>query len=135
EVDQGATRGCTGPFWVLLLRLSLGQLLSKLDQFEEVLLVVDDGLTALLDQGVQERRHRLVVLRIHRLLINDRLTDVVDDGLGSRFWILADALGEFLDGSDPMFNDEVDETLVKGRQIPRSIRLDVGIEKRTHAGL
>src|SRR5699024_5794456 len=117
-----------GPFWILLIRLSPSNPLGKLNQLQQVLLIVDNSLTPLLDQGVQERRHRLVVLRVHRLLVNNRLTDVVDDGLGSSLWVLPDVLRQLVDSSDPMLNDEVDEALVKGGQVSRSIRLDVGVE-------
>ena len=107
EVDQGATSRRLGPVWELLPRLYPRQLLGELDELEEVLLIVDNSLAALLNQGVEQSRHRLVVLRVHGLFVNDCLADVVDDRLSCGLRGLPDVLRQLVESSRPMLDNEV----------------------------
>ena len=107
EIHEGPTSRRVRPTREFATRLTLRELLSELDQLEQVLLVANSLFTLLLNQGIEQRRHRLVVLRIHRLLIHNRLADVVDDGLGRRFRALTDVHRQLFQSAYAMLDDQL----------------------------
>src|SRR5699024_3076866 len=83
EVDKRTTRRSAGPAGVGLAVRSFtcADFLSQFDELAQVLRVVIRVLLLLLDERIQELGHVVVVPRIHRVLVHNGLTDVVDDRL------------------------------------------------------
>jgi len=76
------------------MRLGFGDLLRQFDDLRQVSLIFHRRLLTQLDQGIQQFRHLLVVLRIDRHLVDNDLANVVFNRLGHRFLAAANTLGQ-----------------------------------------
>ena len=83
EVDECPLRAGVGPCGVRRAGPARADLLGQRDQTLQVRLVVERFLLPLLDQVIEQFGHAVVVPRVHRVVVDDDLADVVGDGLGN----------------------------------------------------
>src|ERR1035437_1439834 len=117
--------------------LRLEDLRSEVSQCFEVLLVLQRVGTALLDEGVEQLRHLVVVLRVDRLFVRYQLAGVVLNRLGDGFGAVFDAGRKLADRRvQAVLADQLDQALVVERRDHfRLVRSDICVEEVAHIGL
>src|SRR5450755_899136 len=136
EVDERAAGSIVSPYGVGGVRLALAELLGQGDQLLQVLLVLDRVLAPLVNQGIEQLGHPVVVLRVEGALINDYLAHVVGDRLGYGLLVSLDPLRQLVERAGALLDDELDEpgVLEVGDDLC-GVGLNVGVQQEAHAGL
>ena len=135
-VVQGKLAGRLQLHW-RVIGLAGAHLLGHIGNAGQVVLVLDGLLFAQPDDLVQQSRHLGEVGRVGQLLLQDLAADVVLDRLGDRLFValhLAQALCNRV--GDAGLDDQVQQAdAVEGRNLPRGLRLDVGVDEVAHVRL
>ena len=135
EVDEGPAGAGVRPLRIGRVGLALAELLGVVQQLGEVRLVVERPLAPLGEDGVEQFRHLVVVLRVQGALVDDQLAHVVGDGRRHRLGVLLDAGRQLVDGAGAELHDELDQACVlEVRDRLRRFGADVGVEQVAHAG-
>ncbi len=121
----------------MILRLPGLHLLRQLGDALQIFLVLDGLGLAGRDDLVEQGRHLLVEGRVVQVLLDDLAADVVLDGLGDGVLVALQATELRGDGfGDAGLHDQLQQAhVVEGRDLPRLVGLDVGVDEVPHVGL
>jgi hypothetical protein len=119
-----------------VLRLPRLHPLRQFGDAFQVLLILDGLRLPSGNNLVQQRGHLLVVGRVVEVLLDNLFADVVLDGLGNRVLVSLQSPELSGDGiGDAGLHDQLHQThIVEGRNLPRFVGLDVGVDQMPHVG-
>ena len=90
----------------------------------------------LLDERIKESRHPIVVLRVHRMLVDDQLADVVFNCFGHRLPAPPNTRRQIVNRGFSALDQQLDKRhLVEGGDLPALISLNVGVKQVAHRRL
>ncbi|MNF81925.1 hypothetical protein D3C84_642170 [compost metagenome] len=109
---------------------------GQLNNLLQILLIADGVFFTLGDQGIQQRRHGLVILWVDRRLIDDQLAHVVLDGFCHSLLAAANALGQRLYRINAAFYDKLNQRhIIERRDFFALFSTDVGVDQKAHVRL